>query len=99
MTLLTWERARGPQKAEHLVHHIGIVDRLQTGFLHLFNHLLLFASVLSFLLLSLCVLLGQLGQALLEVELKFTDFPGDPNTERVALLLPGDCVQLQPWLF
>lgn len=66
LTLLTWEGAGCPQKAKHLVHHIRVVDRLHTHFLHLFNHLFLFPSFLFFFLFSLSVLFGQLGQTLLE---------------------------------
>lgn len=65
LSLLAWEGAGRAQEAEHLVHHVRVVDRLQASLLHLLHHLLLLASLLLLLLLPLGVLLGQLGQTLL----------------------------------
>ena len=66
LSLLAWQRARRPQEAKHLVHHVGVVDGLQTGLLHLLHHLLLPANLLLLLLLTLSVLFRQLGKTFLE---------------------------------
>lgn len=65
LALLARERVGGAQEAEHLIHHVGVVDRLVARLLHLFHHLLLAACLLTILLLSLSVLLGQLCHTLL----------------------------------
>lgn len=68
LPFLTRERTGGPQEAEHLVHHVGVIDRLRAGLLHLLDHLLLPPSLLLLLLLPLSVLFGQLSQTLLKKE-------------------------------
>lgn len=65
LALLAWQAARSPQEAKHLVHHVRVIDGLMAGPLHLLQEFLLPPSLLLLLQLSLCILAGQLGQALL----------------------------------
>ena len=65
LALLAWQAARSPQEAKHLVHHVRVIDGLVAGPLHLLQEFLLPPSLLLLLQLPLCVLAGQLGQALL----------------------------------
>lgn len=65
LALLAWQAARSPQEAKHLVHHVRVIDGLVAGPLHLLQELLLPPRLLLLLQLPLCVLTGQLGQALL----------------------------------
>ena len=65
LALLAWQATRSPQEAKHLVHHVRVIDRLVAGPLHLLQKLLLPPSLLLLLELPLCILAGQLGQALL----------------------------------
>ena len=65
LALLAWQAARSPQEAKHLVHHVRVIDGLMAGPLHLLQELLLPPSLLLLLQLPLCILAGQLGQALL----------------------------------
>lgn len=76
LSLLAWQRAGRPQEAKHLVHHVGVVDGLQTGLLHLLHHLLLPANLLLLLLLSLSVFFRQLGQTLLEIKMYLYSLDG-----------------------
>lgn len=56
-SLLAREGVCCSQKAEHLIHHVRVVHRLMSGFLHLLHHLLLPPHLLPFSLLSLRILL------------------------------------------
>lgn len=66
LALLAWQATRSPQEAEHLVHHIRVIDGLVADSLHLLQQLLLPPSLLLLLQLPLRILTSQLGQALLE---------------------------------
>lgn len=101
LTLLPREGVGGAQKAEHLIHHVGVVDGLLTCLLHLLHHLLLAPRLLALLLLALGVLPRQLRQALLVLLLRLCLRPLGAHLVPQLLLLRQTqllCLQAPPVL-
>lgn len=100
LALLAWQAARSPQEAEHLVHHVGVIDGLVAGPLHLLQELLLPPGLLLLLQLPLRVLAGQLGQALLggggDAEETASENKASLGIPR-APAIPQATVPLSPW--